>query len=98
MSWVCGKIILKVTENLGIVVDLYKRYIDDQLEILPPINPGLKYCKERAASDFDQPAIRRAEFFREIGISIVVPDIWMQNKILLADILHKITNLHVEYK
>ena len=38
------RIFLKTLKNLGIIVDLYKRYVDDQLEILPPVNPGWFYC------------------------------------------------------
>ena len=36
---------LKGLKKMGIMIDLYKRYVDDQLEILPPINPGWYYCK-----------------------------------------------------
>ena len=35
---------LEKTKVLGILIELYKRYVDDDLIICPPINPGWRYC------------------------------------------------------
>ena len=70
---------LKTLESLGIIIDLYKRYVDDQLEICPPINPGWKFCtkskvmkysSEEAINDRDSPAIRTAKVLQNVANSI----------------------------
>ena len=70
---------LSKLKKLGLLIDMYGRYVDDQLEILPPVNPRwfycvksrtMKFCKDRAQSDCDSPAIRTAKLLREIANSI----------------------------
>ena len=34
---------LKILKNTGIYIDMYKRYVDDQIDTLPPITPGWRY-------------------------------------------------------
>ena len=63
----------------GIHIDLYTIYVDDQLDVCPPITPGwaynpknkrMEYSEERARSDTDPPAIRTAKILQEIANTI----------------------------
>ena len=63
-------IFLKKLKKAGIYMDLYKRYVDDQLDVCPPVNPGSKFDQKTqlmvfdsklAAEDCDEPAIRTAK-------------------------------------
>ena len=56
---------LAILGKLGICVDLYTRYVDDQLEALPPISPGwdfntgtrtLEFSQTRADTDANHPS------------------------------------------
>ena len=60
-------------------MDLYSRYVDNQLEVCPPITPGWKYntvtkkmeysaCK--AETDTDQLVVKTAKILEEIANSI----------------------------
>ena len=70
---------LAILKSLGIIVDLYGRYVDDQLEALPPISPGwdystvnkrMEYSAEKAETDLDHPAVRTAKVLQKIANSI----------------------------
>ena len=67
---------LEKTKVLGILIELYKRYVDDDLIICPPINPGWRYCvidntmkysAELAMSDTDSPSLRTAKILNMIA-------------------------------
>ena len=69
----------QLLKTLKIIVDLYKRYVDDTIQVVPPINPGWDYCleskimvfdPEKAKSDTDQPAVRTAKVLQEIANSL----------------------------
>ena len=64
-------VFLKRLKEVGIHMDLYKRYMDDQLDVCAPINPGWMYNIETkkmeynallAKDDREEPAIRTASF------------------------------------
>ena len=66
-------------KSLGIVIDLYSRYVDDQLEVCPPIQPGwiynvntknMEYSQNKAEYDTDQPAVRTAKVLQTITNNI----------------------------
>ena len=62
---------------------MYKRYVDDQVEVCPPIQPGwtynvqtkkMEYSKHMAETDTDTPSIRTAKILQLIG-NTIEPDI-----------------------
>ena len=70
---------LKKLRTAGIHMDMYKRYVDDQLDVCPPINPGWKYDTVShsmvfdpvlAVNDCDEPAIRTAKILQQVANSI----------------------------
>ena len=72
-------IYLKKLKKAGIYMDLYKRYVDDQLDVCPPVNPGWKFDQKTqlmvfdsklAAEDCDEPAIRTAKVLQQVANSI----------------------------
>ena len=67
---------LSMLKKLRIIIDLYGRYVDDQMEELPPITPGchydtitrtMQYCKQIADRDTDPPAVRTAKVLQKIA-------------------------------
>ena len=61
---------LKLLKTVGINIDLYKRYVNDEIDILLPVNPGwifnvdtkkMEYCALKAKNDTEEPAIRTAK-------------------------------------
>ena len=67
---------LNLVKNLGILIDLYKRYIDDDLTVCSPINSGwwfcekskvMKFSRELMLSDNDSPSIRTAKVLNKIA-------------------------------
>ena len=63
----------------GIKLDLYKRYVDDDLIICAPINPGWYFClsdrimkfdSDLADSDNDSPSVRTAKVLNTIANSL----------------------------
>ena len=73
MTW-WDTIFIAILKELSIKVDLYSRYVDDQLEALPPINPGwdfdtksrtMVFSQEKADNDSDTPAIRTAKILQK---------------------------------
>ena len=74
---------LEVIRIAGIKLDLYKRYVDDDLVICAPINPGWKFCSSKkvmkfdrdlANNDSDSPSVRTAKVLNLIANSLE-PDI-----------------------
>ena len=70
---------MRKLREAGIHIDLYKRYVDDQLDVCPPITPGwtynpknrrMEYSEEIAKIDTDSPAIRTAKVLQDIANSI----------------------------
>ena len=70
---------LQLLKTLKIIVDLYRRYVDDTVQVVPPINPGWDYClkskimiydHEKAIADTDQPAVRMAKVLQKIANSL----------------------------
>ena len=66
---------IAILKELGIKIDLYSRYVDNQLEALPPINSGwdfdsnsrsMIFSVEKAMNDSDPPAIRMAKILQKI--------------------------------
>ena len=63
----------------GIIIDMYSRYVDDQLEVCPPIMPGwdfcvkdkkMKYSEDLARTDIEEPAIRTARILQKMANTI----------------------------
>ena len=76
MSW-WDIIFVKLVGKFGISLELYKRYVDDSLEALPPINVGWDYCTRLKklvhndnVTDNDSPCVRTAKVLQKIAISI----------------------------
>ena len=75
MSW-WDIIFVKTIKNLGMILELYKRYVDDELIACPPINPGwnfntdnqkMEYDEVLAREDRDEPALRTAKVLQSIA-------------------------------
>ena len=104
---------LNLVKSLGILIDLYKRYVDDVI-ICPPINPGwwfcdkskvMKFSRDLALSDMDSPITRTAKILNKIAntlevdiqMTFDVPDNHSDGKMPVLDLKIWIKNNQVMY-
>ena len=75
---------LKSLKSLGIILDLYSRYVDDQLDFNIESNT-IEYSAENLARDSDHPAVRTTKILQNIANRLMIVlnlDIWVECNIV----------------